>query len=379
MIRKSEFLPFSFFLKEYLSQEGFAISKTSLDLTLSLISVSGEYYDTLTADDQRFSTLTVLYYTYSKIVDRIRKATASEFLEQKEGAAYIKPEYLDDAGYPDLPLGFVDSFESLVKSFETSYAKKQRQLYASFLAKTPEKKISDTSTILDKAVSGLREQLSMFTDYGAYLQKISLDEASRRASGILFDAQYPDEGEIREYFAFFNGVDASSLQLKNDIKETGYYDVEVMIAGRKFQFELLPQEGYLIRNLAFMNGGQLVETFRYTTVQLDEKRSEYEKLLTNLTPDNPRYQIYVFSNYFINTYLSDRSDFAFSEYSPDSSETDSKPSMDPTTLVFVEQNLIQKDFKNVVKGFPISIANIDAKISDKTWDINLSGIRKSVV
>ncbi len=378
-IRKSEFLPFSFFLKEYLSQEGFSINKTSLDLTLSLVNVSGEYYDTLASDDQRFSTLTVLYYTYSKIFDRIRKATASEFLEQREGAAYVKPEYLDDAGHPDLPLGFVDSFESLVKSFETSYAKKQRQLYASFLSKSPEKRVSDTSTLLDKALSGLKEQLSIFTDYPAYLQKISLDDASRRASGILFDAEYPNEEEVREYFSFFNGVEASFLRLKNDIKETGFYEVEVPIAGRNFRFELLPQEGYLIRNLTFFNGGELVETFRYTTVQLEEKKTEYAKLLSNMTPDNPRYQVYVFSNYFVNTYLSDRSAFAFSESTSLSDDGDLRPAMDPATLVFVEQNLIQKDFKNVVKGFPISIANIDAKISDKTWDINLSGIRKSVV
>lgn len=84
VIRKTEFLPYSFFLKEYLSREGFAISKTTLDIALSLVLVSSEYYDTIEKDDQRFSTLTVLYYTYSKIVDRVRKASAAEFFEQRE-------------------------------------------------------------------------------------------------------------------------------------------------------------------------------------------------------------------------------------------------------------------------------------------------------
>lgn len=103
VIRKTEFLPYSFFLKEYLSREGFVISKTTLDIALSLVLISNEYYDTVEKDDQKFSTLTVLYYTYSKIVDRVRKATASEFFEQKDGGAYLKDEFVDQAGHANLP------------------------------------------------------------------------------------------------------------------------------------------------------------------------------------------------------------------------------------------------------------------------------------
>ncbi len=376
VIRKTEFLPYSFFLKEYLNREGFAISKTTLDIALSLVSVSSEYYDTLATDDQRFSTLTVLYYTYSKIVDRVRKATAAEFFTQKDGGAYLKDEYLDQAGNANLPAGFADSFDSLVKVFETGHAKQQRQLYASFLNKSPDKKVSDTLTLFDKSLDALRDQSSIFADYPGYLQKISLDDSTREASGILFDKKYPTEDEIKKYFSTFNGVDPSTLKIKNDVTKDGYFDIDVMISGREFTFQLVTDEGYLIRNVTFDSGGQKNETFKFTSVSLDEKKDEYEKTLGGLSPDDPKYPIYVFANYFVNTYLSERSSFATA--TDDFTPSDAPPStkMDARTLVFVEQNLIQKDFKNVVRGFPISIANIEAKIAGGTWDIDLSGIRK---
>lgn len=186
VIRKTEFLPYSFFLKEYLSREGFAISKTTLDIALSLVLVSSEYYDTIEKDDQRFSTLTVLYYTYSKIVDRVRKASAAEFFEQREDGAYLKDEFVDQAGNANLPAGFADSLDSLINVFETSNADIQRALYSSFLAKSPDRKVSDTLTLFDKSLSGIREQSTIFGDYPGYVQKLSLDDSNREASGVLF-------------------------------------------------------------------------------------------------------------------------------------------------------------------------------------------------
>ncbi len=377
VIRKSEFLPYSFFLKEYLSREGFVIGKTSLDIALSLVNVSNEYYDTLDRDEQRFSTLTVLYYTYSKIIDRARKAITAEFFEQGEDGPKLKDEFVDQAGNSSLPAGFADSLESLIKSFETSHAVKQRNLYSSFLAKSPDKKISDTLGLFDKSLSGLREQYSIFSDYPGYVQQLSLNAETREASGIVFGKKYPTEAEIRKYFSEFNGVQTDTLKVMNDPKEDGYYEIEVMISGRKFSFELVTDEGYLIRDVVFDAGGQQNETFRYTAVSLDDKREQYLKSLASIPPESPKYQLYVFANYFVNTYLSDPSSIP-TETDSQPEETSPATKMDARTLVFVQQNLIQKDFRNVVSGFPISIANIDAKIADRTWDITLSGIRKNV-
>ncbi|MDQ1343850.1 MAG: hypothetical protein QG650_570 [Patescibacteria group bacterium] len=379
VIRKTEFLPFSFFLKEYLGREDLPISRTTLDIAFFLVSVSNEYYATLASDDQRFSILTVLYYTYSKIADRIRKATAAEFLEQRDGGEYIKKEFVDEADNPSLPDGFVDSFDTLVKSFDSSYAKKQRELYASFLRKTSDKKISDTSTLLDKSLKGLRTQLSIFVDYGAYKQQLSLDEASRQASGIILEKELPDEEEIREYFSVFNGVEAPSLLVKNDYAKDGYYDIDVTINSRNFHFRFF-WDNHVIENLTFENGGEKVDTFVHASVSLDEKKELYQKQVGMIKPEDPRYSFYVFENYFTNAYLSDRASFvALSQ--PDSeadTPTASSQTMDTETLIFVEQNLIQKDFRNIVDTFPINIANIDAKITDRTWNINLSGIRKNI-
>ncbi len=166
------------------------------------------------------------------------------------------------------------------------------------------------------------------------------------------------------------------MTIGNDPAKDGYYEISVMISGREFTFQLIVDEGHLIRNVVFDSGGQKNETFRYTGVSLDDKREEYVKALSGLSPEDPKYQIYVFANYFVNTYLSERS----SSIATTDSDPSDAPSttMDARTLVFVEQNLIQKDFHNIVSGFPISIANIDAKIAGRTWDISLSGIRKSV-
>lgn len=231
-------------------------------------------------------------------------------------------------------------------------------------------------TLFDKSLDALRDQSSIFADYPGYLQKISLDDSTREASGILFDKKYPSEDEIKKYFSTFNGLDVSTLKIKNDVTKDGYFDIDVMISGREFSFQLVTDEDHLIRNVTFDSGGQKNETFKYTSVSLDEKKDEYEKTLGGLSPDDPKYPIYVFANYFVNTYLSERSSFATA--GDDSAPSDAPPTtkMDARTLVFVEQNLIQKDFKNVVRAFPISIANIEAKIAGGTWDIDLSGIRK---
>lgn len=379
-IRKAEFLPFSFFLKEYLSREGFAVSRTTLEIAYSLVSVSNDYYETLASDDQRFSTLTVLYYTYSKICDRIRKATALAFFEQREEGAYLKEEYVDEGGNPDLPAGFVESFDTLVKAFDSTYSQKQQELYASFLARPSGKKVSDTATVLEKSLQGLRDQRAIFLDYGTYKQRLALNESNREASGLILAKEMPTEEDIRTYFSKFNGMDASSLKVNNDYRKDGYYEVSVTVNGRDFSFRATPDEDYLIENLTFVNGGEKVDKFVHTSVSLEEKRELYEKQLSALTPDDPRYPFYVFENYFINAYLSDRTSADLASLGSDSSATEVSPekTMDATTLVFVEQNLIRKDFRNIVNGFPISIANIDAKIVNGGRDINLSGIRKAV-
>lgn len=377
-IRKTEFLPFSFFLKEYLSREGFVVNRMSLDIAFSLVAVSNEYYETLSSDDQKFSTLTVLYYTYAKIFDRIRKANAAEFLEQREEGVYLKDSYVDQGGNPDLPTGFADSFEALVEAFETPYFKTQRTLYASFLGKNRDRKVSDTSTLLDKSLSGLKEQLTIFTDYGAYKQRLALDESSREASGLVFEKEYPSEDEIRKYFSEFTGVETDTLKVINDPKKDGYSQIDVQILGRPFSFRLFSDEGYRIEGLTFVDGGKEIDSFKHTSVSLDEKRDLYQREIQGLTPTDPKYPFYVFANYFTNTYLSQKSSSDFvTAYVPEDEPDSAAKRMDPETLVFVEQELIRKDFMNVSRFFPVKIANIEAKIVDKTWDISLSGIRRS--
>lgn len=230
VIRKTEFLPFSFFLKEYLSREGFVVSGTALDIARSLVSVSNEYYETLTSDEQRFSTLTILYYTYSKIGDRIRNSTLSEFFEKREDGLHLKAEYLDEASLPKPPEGFQESYEQFIKAFETQYSKNQRSLYSQALSKSSGKRVADMLSVFEKSLSGLKDQYAIFADYGTYLQRISLDEATRSAQGVILEKEYPSVEEIREYFSQFNGLDASSLSVTNDYKKDGFYQVEATIS-----------------------------------------------------------------------------------------------------------------------------------------------------
>lgn len=376
VIRKSEFLPFSFFLKEYLSRNGFVVSTTALDIAHSLVSVSNEYYETLSTDEQRFSTLTVLYYTYSKIADRIRNSTVSEFFEKKEDGLHLKPEYLDEASQPKLPEGFVESYDQFLKAFSTQYAKNQRQIYVDTLAKSAGRRVADTLSVFERSLGSMREQHAVFNDYGSYLQRLSLDEAARTASGLILEKTYPSVEEIREYFSRFSGLDAARLQVTNDFRKDGYYQVEVPISGRDFSFQVIPDEGYLIQNLTYVLDSQKVDKFVDVSVSLEKKREEYDMLLNTVEETDPRRQFYVFDNYFINAYLTERSSVVIE---PDTGE-DPQPvdDTDNNTLVWIQDNLIRKDFSNLTDFFPIKIENIKAKIVDKTWNIELSGIRKSL-
>jgi hypothetical protein len=371
-IRRQEFLSFSYFLKEYLSREGFEVNARTLDIAYYLVAVSNSYYDTLETDPNRFSALSILFYTYSRIFDRIGRDVDRQFFEITELGRELKPDFVAVSGEAELPSGLALGLSELLRAFETPYFQTQKKLYVANLSSDGGRRPVDALELLAKSLEPLKERIGIFSDYRSYLQKLELNEESRKASGILFEKAWKTESEIKEYFRFFRETDPDNLTIRNDYRTDGFYDIRLPVSGRTFEFKFFPDDGNQIQDLVITDSdGRRDETFK-NTVSLDEKKENYRELLSSANAeDTAKREFYQFENFFVNTYLRKRSTET-EAFVPDESESPNAASgMSKEMLVFVQRELMEKDFKNIRSSISIGIQNVFAKITQGEYDIDI--------
>lgn len=281
---------------------------------------------------------------------------------------------------PNLPEGYEASVKDLVGHFDTQLFKDQRANYFAFLkAKGTKTKGELTAAdLLDNALKPLRGYAAMLADYPQYLQNLKLSDESRNASGISSLEVAKTEEDVREYFSQFKGVDADTLKVTNDFEEDGFYQVTVTIADKEFEFRYFPNDRDTIDSVVISEYGVRNERFSKTAVPLDEKKEDMDEKMSNVDSMDPRRDFYVFENFFINTYLTAPSQMpTVTEDAPTVTEDAPTVDMDKNMLVFVDRELINKDFKNIANVLPINISNITASIDGGDYDITLNDVRKN--
>lgn len=235
--------------------------------------------------------------------------------------------------------------------------------------------MTDNFVILSATVERLKMLGNIFVDYAGYRKNLTLNDATRNATGILLGGMKLSKESIQSYMAHFNGVDITTLQVLNDFEKDGFYDVRVTISDRPFSFQLR-EPGNILTNLMYIDeSGNIVDSFKQATISLDEreKLAKDKVALANTVEDRTRYN---FANYFKATFFGMDESPANTPTRPASQPT--RPEMTPEMQLTVQHELIEKDFRNLATFAPIAIRNIFAKIEGGIYDIDIFDVPMSV-
>lgn len=94
-MRDTEFVGFIYFLKEFLGTN-LTVNSSTTQLFAQIISIASGHVRTLSADDQKFQSISLFYFTFTEIVDSIREGIVQTYFEEKdaEGKVYLKSEFV---------------------------------------------------------------------------------------------------------------------------------------------------------------------------------------------------------------------------------------------------------------------------------------------
>lgn len=206
-------------------------------------------------------------------------------------------------------------------------------------------------------------------NYTSYRMNLALSESSRNATGLVINTEELSQEKLNEYMKKFEEVDFSTLKITNDFKKDGYYDVSVTISQKPFTFRL-EEPGNILKQVKFERGGEWVTLFENIAVNLDDREKFMKERMGGITDPEQR-RNYDFASYFRTAFLESP---APKETASTSTPNPSRPAMTSEMQVFVEQELIQKDFRNIADFAPIGIANVFAETKDGMYDVKLSDI-----
>ncbi len=229
--------------------------------------------------------------------------------------------------------------------------------------------ITLTSRALSRNAFNAVEKIeNILLNYSDYRAKISLDSNVRSTTGLEALKDPLDLATLTKFLSRFNGVDVPSITIMNDLTKDVFYDVKVLIAGKSFQFRLTPY-GHVIERVRIEENGVLNTSFERISQSIDDREKLLQEQLANTTSPSERAKFDI-KNYFLTT---------FSEKTPDSIGSpspltvNSESSMTPQMQLFVQSNLIEKDFLLVKDVLSIPIQAIYATIENGAYSIRVNG------
>ncbi len=90
--------------------------------------------------------------------------------------------------------------------------------------------MTDNFTLLSDTLTYTKKLRDIFLDYPEYLKSIKLNDKNKDARGILIvQTQEMSRENLETYLSTFNNISLSSLQIFNNFKKDGFYDVQVGI------------------------------------------------------------------------------------------------------------------------------------------------------
>lgn len=150
------------------------------------------------------------------------------FFDQTPQGIFLKEEYLS-GNIPIFGQDFLDSFKGLTETMENNIKQKKQKFYELTTLKQ-NSNMSDNYTLLNETLGNTSKLRDIFLDYPAYLKTVELNDRSRKARGILIvETQEMSRENLETYLSTFNNINISSLQIFNNFKKDGFYDLQVRI------------------------------------------------------------------------------------------------------------------------------------------------------
>lgn len=364
-----EFLGFTYFLKEFLNSQGTS-DDANVRLFAQLMSIAEKYIESLEDDRQKTNMLSVFYFTFNSISNRLESGIQTRFFDGTVDNLVLKPEYMagDQA---NIPAEAISTIDSLIQGQRLFLAKYQA-MYLIALGNTDDSSVN-YFTQFTNSNAKLANLLSIMKNYEDYRTQLDLSDTSKGATGLVVDSQNLSLDAITKYLSVFSGLDIGSLQLKNDFAKDGFYQVQVPIFGKPFQFKMYPQGNRIEEVVITESNGQENRDYDKVSISLDDRVKKLQEAISraNTPEERAKYDI---KNFFKSTFFPNEDAGTATTVTP-GVET---PVLSPKMQIFVQRELIEKDFAVVSRFLPISIKNVRADIVDGNYVISLSQINTTV-
>lgn len=370
VLTKNEFLPFTFFITQYLSL-GPVMPNEATMLTIShLFQITNDYYASNKSDGVKLATITsTTFYNYTKIFTKIHSVFLSTFVDKTSAGLLLKKDYTDGEN-TNFDQNFIDAFIKMINTAKKDKKDKNNVLYSKDSFQS-DSQVTDSYILLGTTLKSFDTLISMFSNYPKYLNDFHLNESNKSTRGILVEKGNEMSREILQtYLKDFNNLDISSLQVKNNFQKDGFYEIQVNILGNIFYFKLWEQN-HILADISYTDTFWKKHTFPNITIPLDQKKEQLQELRNSSEDPLLRYK-YDFKNFFEITFL--KGDIIVTK-TIDPEVTTSAAT--PEIQLFIQKELLDKDFKNIENFLPIKFKNIDASISEWVYVIKLSDINKA--
>ena len=369
VLPKTEFLSFTFFVTQYLSTGPVIPNEDAMNIISYLFQITNDYYLYNKSDEKKIAPVTsIIFYNYNKIFTKIHTLFLSTFFNQTIDGLLLKDEYVL-WGEVKLEQNFIDSFKSVILNAKADVESKKNTLSTKNLFQS-DPLIIDNYNLLKTRLESFDIFISMFDNYPKYLNDFNLNEASKKAQGILMEkGNEMSKEQAQSYLKDFNNLDLSSLQVTNNFKQDGFYQIQVIIWGNTFRFKLWEQD-HSIADISYKDTLGENHIFPNSSISLDKKKEQLKELFSWADDSATRYK-YDFKNFFEITFIKGNS---ITDSTTTEVVIDSTP---PEIQLFIQRELLDKDFKNIVSFLPIGFKNIHVSIREWNYIIELTDIEKS--
>lgn len=375
VLSKNEFLPFVFFVTQYLSTGPVTPDEDTMLIISHLFRITDDYYGNTTGDERKLATITsTVFYNYTRIFTKMYRVFSDTYIDVTPDGLLLKKDYLDGEN-ANFEQSFIEVFTRVVQEAKEDMERKKNVLYAKSSFQ-PDSQIVDSYTLFKTTLNSFDTIISMFSNYPKYLNDFHLNDTSKTAKGILIEKENEMSKEILEtYLKGFNNLDISSLQIRNNFQKDGFYEIQVSLLGNVFHFSLWEQN-HILSDISYTDAFGKEHTFPNITIPLDQKEEQLKELFGS--SDDPALQYkYDFKNFFETTFLKGDSAMPESTEPEPVNSSKSTSSATPEIQLFIQKELLDKDFKNIETFLAIRFKNIDASIGSGSYIIELHSIGKT--
>jgi hypothetical protein len=378
-LSKDEFLPFTFFVTQYLSNGSIVPDEYTLYIISHLIEITNQYYADNQTDDSKIGSITsTIFYNYNKIFTKLRSVFIITFTNNEtSGSLTFKNEYIK-GGELVISQSLKDAFIKLISLVKTDMLNKQKVLSWKNLYRWDSQVITNFFS-LSRTIEWFNTLVLMLTNYQSYLHSSKLDWEDQ-IEGIVITKWYELSREkLENYLKNFNNLDIASLNLinQNELVKDGFYRVQVNILSNIFTFKLT-EENHFISEISYKDAMWTEHTFPNIPVNLDKRQETLEKELQS--SDDPEMKFKKdFKNYFEVTFIKkDEEQLVGPEPEPLPTPTSTGVINDEHEIaIFIQNKLLDGDFKNTEKFLPIGFRDIKVSVIEWTYLIELHNLKKS--